>query len=490
MSDLLKRAYDPEKFRKQGHDMVNRLADYLAESLNRTDIPVYPYKEPDERYKDWDRDFNSPGEEGLSDFFDDTIRDSIHLHHPRYVGHQVTPPIPIAALSDMLSAMLNNGMAVYEMGAFSTAQEIVVMNELAKEIGMDASAGGMIVSGGSIGNLTALLSARQALQNSDIWIDGNNSERQLAIMVSENAHYCVERASKIMGLGDQGIIKVPVDDDLKMRVPALEKSLKNARDRNITMIAIVANAANTATGTFDPLDKIADFCRDEEIWFHIDGAHGGAAAISRKYNNLTKGIERADSVVIDFHKMMMMPALCTAVLFRKENDSYQTFAQKAPYLWGDNDDKQWYNVGKRTIECTKRMMSTKIYAMLRTYGFDLVREYVDTTFDLAAEFAELIYADKDFRIVSEPACNIVCFNYIDDFEDLHKSNAFVTSIREEVIKSGRFYISATLVGEEMCLRTTLMNPFTDKKDLLELLDLVREFARDEISKLEEVNLHT
>jgi L-2,4-diaminobutyrate decarboxylase len=187
---------------------------------------------------------------------------------------------------------------------------------------------------------------------------------------------------------------------------------------------------------------------------------------SKKYVHQLAGIDLADSVVVDFHKMMLTPALATAVLYKNGKDSYETFHQKAQYLWA-NEEEEWQNSGKRTFECTKLGMSMKVYALLKTYGETLFEQNVDVLYDLAKDFAKIIHANPKFELAVEPACNIVNFRYSDSsIEDL---NAFNSTLRQKLTESGEFYIVQTVLRGKLFLRVSLMNPLTKLTDLEDLL---------------------
>ncbi len=463
MTELLYNAYNPQQFRQQGHLLIDLLADYLQ---NIDKQPVINWKEPKEQLKLWETDAEQINEDVLP-FFNMVLADSIHLHHKKYMGHQVSPSAPLAALSSLLSAFLNNGMAVYEMGATSSALEKIVAAIFCKAIGYTEKAGGFLTSGGTLANLTALLCARQICGSNDTWHEGN--QEKLAIMVSEEAHYCIDRAARIMGLGTEGIIKVPADKNFVMQTDLLENLLEAAKKEGKKVFAIVGSACSTSTGSYDNLSEIANFAEKHQIWLHIDGAHGGAAVFSEKYKYLLKGVERANSIAIDCHKMLMVPSITTALLFKDEDDSYLTFAQKAQYLWDNADEKEWHNYGKRTFECTKLMMSIKVYSLIRTYGIQIFDDFVTTLYDLGKTFASMILANKNFELATEPSANIVCFSLkVANFtqEQLNRHNSL---IRKKIIEKGDFYIVQTTIRGKIYLRTTLMNPFTTEKELGELL---------------------
>ena len=469
----LEQAYSPDAFRQQGHALIDLLASHLEQAQLGTQ-PTINYAEPDEQLAYWQTDFEQPVQPDPLPLFADIIDRSIHVHNPRFMGHQIAPPLPLAALTGVLTSLLSQGMGVYEMGMTANALERIVTQWLARKLNLGPEAGGLLTSGGTLANLTALLTARAVIGGTPDRTDNtweNGTTNRLAIMVSSEAHYCVDRAARIMGLGSAGIIKIPVNERYQMRTELLDEYMDQAKADGLTVFAVVGSACSTSTGSYDDLTAIADFCARHNLWFHADGAHGGAAALSDTYRYLVRGIDRADSVIVDFHKMMMIPALTTAVLYRRDADSYRTFQQKAQYLWTDADAKDWFNSGKRTFECTKLMMSAKIYAILRTCGEGIFTEYVDMTYNLARRFAEQIRNRSGFELAIEPQSNIVCFRYAGNGNDtpaqLTERNA---QIRQNLLQDGRFYIVQTTLNGQLWLRVSLMNSFTTDAQLSELLD--------------------
>lgn len=302
------------------------------------------------------------------------------------------------------------------------------------------------------------------------------------MLVSQQNHYSVERALKMMGIGQSGIIPVETDAAYRIKPDALLPAYKQAQVRGKTVIAVVANACSTATGAYDPLNAIADFCQTHDLWFHVDGAHGASVATSTKYRHLIEGIERADSVVWDMHKMMMMPALMTAVLFRDPQTSYATFAQKASYLFDSAQpvDDQWYNLAHRTMECTKRFMSLKLWVALALFGPSVFEAYIDATHDRTREWAAMLNASPDFECAHNPTSNILCFRYKPSSWDglsQDEKNQRHHAIRNHIVESGAFYLVQTQLDGIQYLRTTLMNAFTTTDDLSALMALVRTTAK-------------
>lgn len=460
----LKKVYDPQAFRRLGHEMVDRLADHLETMQNIDPGKVIDYRSPAEELRFWEDHFAS--DQDISDTFSAIFAGSIKVHHPNYIGHQVSVPAPIASIAGMLSDLLNNGTGVYEMGMASNALEKVITEMVNQAIGFPETAGGFMTSGGTLANLTALLAARKAIVSENIWELGH--DQPLAVMVSEASHYCIDRAARIMGLGTKGIIKVPVDEQFKIRTDLLTDYLDKAKADGLKVFAIVGCACSTATGSYDSLVEIADFAKANNLWFHVDGAHGGGVIFSKKYRPKTLGIEKADSVVLDFHKMLLTPALTTALLFKNEMDSYKTFSQQAAYLWNAEQAQEWYHSGKRTFECTKLMMSIKVYSILKAHGIEVFGENYDHLYDLARSFAKIINDHPNFKLLVEPESNIINFRYKPD-TDLNL-NILNEEIQKQLIEAGNFYIVSVVLSGTRYLRCSVMNPFTTEAVFEELLE--------------------
>ena len=453
--ELLKKVYRPELFKVSGHQLIDELTQHLDRTLYHKSDNAIRWNEPEDELSFW-KEFLENGSQ--QDLFKEIISRTTHVHHPHYIGHQVCAPAPITGLTSLISAVLNNGTAVYEMGMSSNAIERIVTDFICEKIGFDENSGGFLTSGGTLANLTALLSARKAILEEDVWING--STQKLGIMVSEEAHYCIDRAARIMGLGDQGIIKIPVTATYQMDTELLEEKFFEAEQKGIKIFAIVGSAPSTATGIFDDLIAISDFASKKQIWFHIDGAHGGAGIFSEKYKHTVKGIEKADSVVIDGHKMLMMPAITTALLFKNRVHANATFSQKADYLLTESEHEDWYNSGKRTFECTKTMMGIHWFTLLKIYGEEVFNANVTQLYDMGKEFSKIIKAEKDFELAIPPMSNIVCFRYITNGLDTSELNGLNAKIRQTLLEDGEFYIVQTKLRGVQYMRVTVMNPFT------------------------------
>jgi L-2,4-diaminobutyrate decarboxylase len=468
--------YDPNRFRQSGHALIDVLADHL-EATSRSEGRPLEYVPPNDLLERWSGSFGSGPGRSLAEIMPDLLRWSHHLHHPHYIGHQVSSPLPSAALAELVSALLNNGSAEYEMGPVSNVMERRLIDWLGASLGFPGSVEGLFTSGGSVGNLTALAAARQSIDGLDAWNGGLADLPPLAILASDQAHYSNDRAARILGLGAGGVVTVPSDSSFRLDPSALRAAHVKAEQAGRRVFAVIGSACSTSTGAFDPLDAIADYAAEHGLWFHVDGAHGAVAALSSKYRHLVAGIGRADSVAIDAHKMLQMPALVTAVLFGRLGAADRTFHQEQSYVGfrAEEGAYAWWDSGIRTLECTKRMMALELYASLSEHGTDAFADHITRTFDLARSFAGLLREARDFDVAVEPQANIVCFRHVP--EDVRDLDDFQVRIREALVAHGGFYIVKARLPKGMYLRTTIINARTTEDDLRDLVKAIREAGR-------------
>lgn len=473
-SPLLTKVYAATNFRTEGHRLVDRLADYL-QSMPEAD--ANPYAEPAALLAEY-RHLLAAGTTPDA-LFEKYLADSLHLHAPTYMGHQVNPPAPLTALSDLVNGIVNGSTAIYEMGRTGAVMERLVIEKFAELLELSPTTGGFMTNGGTLANLTALLAARAAKWPAgDAWRDGTGSLRP-CILVNEQAHYCIDRAVKIMGWGEAGVVNIPADDHFRMRTDLIDQAISDAQARGLTPLAIVGSACTTSTGSFDDLAAIADAAARHKLWFHVDGAHGAPVRLDPDRKHLLDGLERADSLIMDFHKMLMVPGLTTGVFFRNGGDAYRTFHQKADYLLSfDTTEEDWYNMGRRTFECTKNMMSLRVFSLLACYGEEVFRDYVVRTNVIAAGFAAAVGKHPDFELALPPDCNIVCFRYrpigvVHSAAELDHLNAL---LRAQLVAETNFYVVQTRLGGRIYLRCTFTNPLTEASHTDALLDTLQRLG--------------
>lgn len=445
------------EFQQHAYELIEIIDRYFNACRDES-LPVLHPIAPEESFKTWSTELSKPTL-ALKDLFDRIITESTHLHHPGYAGHQVATPHPLSLLADMVASLLNNGMAVYEMGQVSVAMERAICERIGSLLGWDRNSGGIFTSGGSLANLTALLAARERHSKGKYWEEGYYQSPALAVMVSKESHYCISRAVKIMGLGQQGLVLLPVNDSFQTDVEQLEAAYQAARERGQEVFAFVANAGSTATGSYDPLVPISQFCKKHSIWLHIDGAHGGAVVFSDQHKSLLDGAQQADSITIDFHKLLQCSILCTSLVFKSIQDSYHTFAQGAQYLFYEPDD-DWFQVGKRTFECTKTMMVLKAFTLLHQLGEASLGATLDQQYQLALDFSNFLLQTGEFEVACRPQSNIVCFRFIPGDIPVEQLDALHYKIREHLLQEGQYYLVQTTIRGQLFFRTALMNPAT------------------------------
>lgn len=473
--------FDGTEFRGAGHVIIDLLADYLDKNLQGQGN-VLDWQAPQEAIRQWQAPLPMQPSLAPKAFIaklrDHILAATLHIHHPRNLGHQVAPPLPVAALCDLVASLTNQAMAVYETGPSATLIERQVIQWLGELIGWQHTEG-VLTSGGAQANLTALLAARQVQAERsqagwDVWQQGVGAGKPLCILVSEHSHYSVSRATGIMGLGTDAVIKVATDAHGRMQIAALETVWQQCTAEDRVVFAVAANAGSTPTGSIDPLPEIGRFCHDKALWFHVDGAHGASALLSSKHRQALDGIELADSVVWDGHKLLYMPATVSAVLFREPQHSYAAFAQQASYLFhGDTHAEEHYNTSYRTLECTKRMMGLKLWAAFSLYGAERLGQLIDKVFASARLFAAKLSEAGDFELLMQPQTNILCFRHIPGKLSDTALNAHQAEIRRNIVQDGLFHLTQVELQGKLWLRTTIMNPLTEDAELTALMETIR-----------------
>jgi L-2,4-diaminobutyrate decarboxylase len=464
------RVYDAAYFREN----LRRIEEVVAaefESTRARQGKVLVQKPIDEilRELDFDR-LVAEGKGDLAAIVRVILANSIRLRHPRYMGHQVAIPMAPSVLADLVSGATNNGMAVYEMGPAGTAVERGIVRWILGKLGW-AEGDGVLTHGGSLGNLSALLAARARIFP-ESWADGMPAGA--VILASDIAHYSVERAAAILGLGSRNVVKIPVDGALRIHVESLKRIFAEQVEAGREVLAVVANAGATANGAIDPLREIGQFCWDEGLWFHVDGAHAAAALISSKYRSLVDGIELADSVVWDTHKLLATSALACATLFRDKASLTGTYAQHAPYLFSEGEHPG-EDLSLNTFECTKGPLGFKLFLNLAVVGEAGLAAHVEHLFDRARRFHALLAARSGFECFGPPQSNILLFRYGKDSE-------LQDRVRRALVLEGDFYITRTTVRREAWLRIVVQNPFTEDSDIVALADRIEALARNVVSR--------
>ncbi|HET7457408.1 MAG TPA: pyridoxal-dependent decarboxylase [Gemmatimonadaceae bacterium] len=399
----------------------------------------------------------------------DVVADSNRLMHPMYMGHQVSAPLPAAVWAEVVTSALNQSVAVSEMSPAITPMEHRVVRWMTGLVGWGEGSGGTLTSGGTEATFTALLAARSAAVP-DVWTNGVGA-RPPTVVCGEHAHYAVSRAVGEMGLGLRSLHLVP-SRDYAMDVAALERTLDALAAAGTPVMAVVATAGSTATGSFDDLDAIGQLCERRGLWLHVDGAHGASALLSDAHRHRLRGIERARSLAWDPHKMMLLPLAAGMVLVRDERDLAGAFAQQAPYLFhGAGGEQKVWDQGVRSFLCSRRADVLKLWVALQRYGRAGIGALYDRLCDTTRVLYEEIGRRRDFVALHEPQSNILCFRWVGDSSLADTElDALNRGLRERYNRSGAGWITATDLGGRRVLRVTVMNPRTTREHVVRLLD--------------------
>lgn len=486
----MNRFYDDfESIRAAGHALVDLAIDHLDVTPADPATTLRPARELARAFGDGPPARGRPLHDVLARLRADVTEQSIRLANPMYMGHQVCPPLPVAALADVVVSMLNQSLAVWEMAPAAALLEDRLIRWLAGLAGFGPEAGGSFVSGGSVGNLTALLAAR-ARRFPDAWAKGNPPG--LAIVTGAQSHYSIARAAGIMGLGADAVVTVPTTPAGATDPRGVRDAINALRAEGRTVLAIAATAGSTPTGAFDDLDALAGVAAETGVWLHVDGAHGASALLSDRHRDRLRGLERTDSLAWDPHKMLYQPLSTAVVLVRDRRDLENAFRQDAPYLFHnratgdgkrvtaaamdqDRDDAP-ADPGAWTIQCSRRADALRFWIALEYYGTDVLAELFDRAVDITRELYRRILETEDFEALHEPECNILCFRYRARGLDAAALEAFQDRLRARYNASGRGWITATTLDGRRALRVTLINPRTRAEHLERLLGGLREEA--------------
>jgi L-2,4-diaminobutyrate decarboxylase len=416
--------------------------------------------------------------QSLADFLSQYLATTTRLHHPAYLAHQVAVPYYTGALGSLIDGFTNNAMAIYEMGPGAASIEYFVINWMLAKVGWQPAplnrrlarddsphGGGVLTHGGSLANLTALLIARNQVAP-EAWEMGVPPD--LALLAPAESHYSIARAAGVLGIGRKAIFPLAVDGRGAVVPEQLAVAYERLRSEGKRPIALVANACQTAVGIYDPLQEIGEFCHTHHIWFHVDGAHGASALVSEKYRHLMKGVETADSLTWDAHKMLRTPVLCAALLVRDHRPLDTAFQQEASYLFHEKE-QPGVDLAHRTFECTKAGLGLKLFMVLGALGERGLAEYIERQWELAVKAHEYIQQQQDFECAVRPQSNILCFR-------ITGSDRKQLQIRDALNAQGQFYLSSTSYQGKRFLRMALMNPHTRLEDIQRLIDTIRQCA--------------
>ena len=408
----------------------------------------------------------------------EVLADANKYYHPMYMGHQTSAPLPVGVWMESVIGALNQSLAVWEMSPTATMIEHQIVGWLAKLAGYGAGAGGTLTSGGTEANFTAMLAARNSAVP-DAWENGIGADPPF-VVYGEHAHYAVTRAIGQLGMGRRKGIPI-ASRNYRMDVDLLVTALDRLRSEGKRVMAVVATAGSTATGSFDDLEAIGALCAERGIWLHVDAAHGASALLSSRPPRALKGLSNSRSLAWDPHKMMLLPLAAGMVLTRDEGDLERAFAQQAPYLFHAGKSSRILDQGIRSFQCSRRADVLKLWFAIQRFGSRGLGRLYDHLCGTARTLYDAIEERGDFENLHEPESNILCFRYLGGAKKLHKGerpaaddikriDALNRELRPRYNKEGTGWITATVLDDRPVLRVTMMNPRTGATHVRALLD--------------------
>ncbi|MEW2637580.1 pyridoxal-dependent aspartate 1-decarboxylase PanP [Vibrio cholerae] len=447
---------------------------------------------------------------------DTLVSHSVHTASPSFIGHMTSAlPYFLMPLSKIMIALNQNLVKIETSKAF-TPLERQVLGMIHRLIYGETDhfyqqwmhsaehSLGAFCSGGTIANITALWVAR----NNSLKAEGDfpgvekaglfkamrhYGHEGLAILVSERGHYSLKKAADVLGIGQEGLVAVKTDAHNRICPHDLEQKITELKANKIKVFAVVGVAGTTETGNIDPLRTIAQICQREQIHFHIDAAWGGATLMSNRYRGLLDGVELADSVTIDAHKQLYIPMGAGMVLFKDPN-AMRSIEHHAQYILRQGSK----DLGSHTLEGSRSGMAMLVYASMHIISRPGYQLLIDQSIEKARYFADLIDAQTDFELVSQPELCLLTYRYLPEHVRmaLEKSqgvqraqlnellNELTKFIQKKQRETGKSFVSRTQLNPHqwdklatIVFRVVLANPLTTKEILHNVLDEQREIAQ-------------
>lgn len=402
----------------------------------------------------------------MADFETKVMPNAFRTMHPRFLAFVPGAPAFPSILGDWLCAASNFFAGVWLEAAGPTQIEILVLDWFKEFLGLPTQARGILLSGGSEANLTALVVARQRLAF---------AERARAVVyMTEQRHWSIDRAATVMGLRPEQLRPVPQDAEFRLTAAALRTAVQSDRAAERLPWAVVANAGATNTGTVDCLAEIADLCAAENLWFHVDAAYGGPAVLIPEGKRQMAGIERADSITIDPHKWFGQTFEAGGLLVRDGRRLPETFALRPDYMQDVEPTEEQINFCDHGIALTRRFRALKIWLSVKVLGLSWFRQLVQRCCDLADFAQQLLAETPGFEISCPRQLSIVCFRYVPaGWTAADRCDELNLHILEELRRSGQAFLSSTRLGGRVVMRMCFINWRTTSADVEAIIAQLR-----------------
>lgn len=477
--------FDPQKISNFLKVASEALENYLSTSGRKgVNLPsphillreVHSLTRPEQENE---KDFSSP-EDHLRAIIDLHLKTSIHVHSTGYMGRQFSSVPPAAAVYDFISAMAPQPATFYECGPLANAADKVIAKEFGKFLAWEPNTFDMIsTSGGSLANLTAVLAARNLkLKNS--WEHGlvqHETCRRPAIAIGEDSHFSVERIAGILGIGQDAIIRLPLNEKRQICSLKARETLTCAQRKGLNVFCIIATAGTTSVGAIDPIQSLSQLAVEFDAWLHVDAAHGGALLVSDTYRKNVVDLRYADSFSLDAHKMLFSPAACTLLFYRNKQHATSPFPTQASYVLDDaGQEIRDFENGTKNFECTKRPSILNLWVIWCLYGREFFEKKINRLLSVTKIAHNIIKSSKDFSTINNPEINIMCFRYEPNNMNEEDTSSLQKKIWRTIRSSNEYFISKVDIDGITALRLVIMNHNITEEDIRGLLQRIREIC--------------
>jgi aromatic-L-amino-acid decarboxylase len=465
-----------KEFRQYAHQMVDWMADYFE---NIEEYPVKAQVQPKEIYNQLPEQAPLKGEEMsviFKDFQDIILPGITHWQHPNFFAYFPANTSFPSILGEMLTATLGAQCMIWDTSPAAAELEERVMNWLRDLMGIPSSFEGVIQDTASTATLTAILSARERVTNFESNQNGI-AQNNLRVYCSTETHSSVEKAVKIAGLGKKNLVKIPVDEQLRMQPAALEKAIQEDLKNGYRPICIVAAIGTTGTTAIDPLKEIAKISQTFNIWLHVDAAYAGSALILPEFQWMIEGIEQIDSFVFNPHKWLLTNFDCSVYFIKDKESLLKTFEVLPEYLKTANrgvvnDYRDW------GVPLGRRFRALKLWFVIRNYGVEGLQKQLRAHISLAQELTTWIKTSPDFELLVPTTLNLVCFRYHpENIQEEDVLNIINKNILAELNKSGRMYLTHTKINQQYTLRVVVGQTFVEAHHIQSAWEQIQEIAR-------------
>ncbi|WP_240339642.1 pyridoxal phosphate-dependent decarboxylase family protein [Halobacillus ihumii] len=414
------------------------------------------------------------------------LKNNLHISHEKSVAHLHCPPLLSGIAAEMIISSLNQSMDSWDQSTAATYVEREMIAWLTQRFGLAETSDGIFSSGGSQSNYMGLLLARDSFCEKH-WGCRVQQEglpaafKKMKILCSEDAHFTVQKSASQLGLGAESVITIKTDHNHRVSIYDLQEKLETLRKEGALPFALVGTCGTTDFGSIDPLEKLAEIADANGLWFHADAAFGGALILSRTHAHKLNGIQFADSITVDFHKLFYQPISCGAFLVN-DGRSFKHTNYHADYLNPEADEEEGIvNLVNKSVVTTRRFDAFKLFVSLRTVGTDRFCDMIDHTFVVANQSAQLIEKLDHFNVLTTtPELNTIIFRFEPKGVAGKELNELNRSIQQQLFEKGMAAIAKTKVGEDIYLKFTLLNPRTEIPDIKAILNDIEVLGFNEI----------